>query len=58
MEAAKPCDLCGEDWPADTYSEAAWEASGLDICPDCLEATLDASTHNTRAEVGLVGGFR
>lgn len=53
----KPCDLCGCDWPEDTYSEAAWEASGLDICPDCLEAMLNASTDNARAEVGMVGGF-
>jgi len=47
------CELCGEPIPQEDVSVEAFEASGLLICTDCLEATLDASTVNPRAEVGL-----
>ena len=47
------CELCGEPIPQEDVSVEAFEASGLLICADCLEATLDASPVNPRAEVGL-----
>jgi hypothetical protein len=50
------CDLCGASTELDIFCKAAWEASGLYICNPCLEAMLDASAHDPRAEVGLVGG--
>lgn len=47
------CDLCGDPMNADPE---VFATTGLDICPDCLEGFLDASTDEPRAEVGLVGG--
>jgi len=52
--SAEFCDLCGERL-SDGAGTAAQDASGLDICNQCLEAMLDASTFIPRAEVGLVG---
>jgi hypothetical protein len=47
------CDLCGEPMRADP---AVLEATGLNICPHCLEDALDASADEPRTEVGMVGG--
>lgn len=49
------CDLCGRSMRPDEFSRGAHEATGLNICPDCLEDTLDASANQPRCEVGLVG---
>lgn len=46
------CDLCGEPM---TEDHDAFDATGLNICPQCIEDTLHASTFNARSEVGLVG---
>jgi hypothetical protein len=34
------CDLCGDTCTPDDWADAA----GLFICPECLEAALDART--------------
>lgn len=52
------CELCGEPIPQEDVSVEAFEASGLLICTECLEATLDASTFNARTTMGLVGAGR
>ena len=49
------CDLCGDGMAED---RDVADATGLNICPICLEASLDAATFNARSEVGLVGGVR
>lgn len=54
-EPSAACDLCGAEWAADVYTKAVWEATGLDICPDCLEAMLDAPADDERTALGLVG---
>lgn len=46
------CDWCGEPANADDFCEPA----GAVICPRCLEDLANATTHEPRAEVGLVGG--
>jgi hypothetical protein len=54
------CDLCGARVEPHDFAEAAYEASGMNICARCLEDHLDASTFDTRSEVGLArsGGVR
>jgi hypothetical protein len=49
------CDLCGESYSRHEFSEAALDASGMNVCGQCLEAMLDETAFNARAEVGLVG---
>lgn len=47
------CDLCGDPMAED---RDVADATGLNICPLCLENALDAATFNARPTVGLVGG--
>lgn len=54
IEAADPlCDLCASPMAED---RAVHHATGLNICPLCLEKLLDATALDARSEVGLVGG--
>lgn len=47
------CDLCGEPMAED---RDVTDATGLNICPSCLEDHLDATTFNAGAALGVVGG--
>ena len=47
------CDLCGDPMAED---RDVADATGLNICPLCLEKSLDAAAFNARPTVGLVGG--
>lgn len=50
-----PCDLCGDAMVEDAEVKAA---TGLNICPICLEASIDAATFNPSSTLELVGGVR
>lgn len=47
------CDLC--DAPMAEDRDVA-DATGLNICPLCLEDSINAQAFNARPTVGLVGG--
>lgn len=47
------CDLCSETMAED---RAVADATGLNICPSCLEDHLDATTFNASSALGVVGG--
>lgn len=54
VEPPEPaCALCGAIAGIDPDAS---DVAGLWICNECIEATLDATANEPRAEVGLVGG--
>jgi len=54
LQEEERCDLCACGMQP---SPATYEATGLHICPTCLEEMAeDATADEPRSEVGLVGG--